>query len=67
MRLFGYRWLLQYAHGVSVLSFSINRFLNELHLGKLSETAAHNPRPREAQGRDFLPAKSLKLRRASKK
>ena len=38
MRLFGNRWLLQYAHGVSVLSFSFSRFLNELHLGKLSET-----------------------------
>src|SRR5215472_5156056 len=40
-----------YAHGVSVLSFSFSRFLNELHLGKLSETvvvhgnAPHN-RPR---------------------
>jgi hypothetical protein len=31
MRLFGYRRLLQYAHGVSVLSFSFSRFLNELH------------------------------------
>jgi hypothetical protein len=50
-RLFGNRWLFQYAHGVSVLSFSFSRFLNELHLGKLSETvivhgnAPHN-RPR---------------------
>ena len=49
-RLFGNR-LLQYAHGESVLSISINLFLNELHLGKLSETvivhgnAPHN-RPR---------------------
>jgi len=48
--LFGNR-LLQYAHGESVLSISINLFLNELHLGKLSETvivhgnAPHN-RPR---------------------
>jgi hypothetical protein len=41
-RLFGNRWLPQYAHGVSnrFLSFSSNyRFLmRELHLGKLSET-----------------------------
>src|SRR5262249_8821008 len=37
-RLFGNRCPLQYAHGESVLSISINLFLNELHLGKLSET-----------------------------
>src|SRR5215467_12456427 len=50
-RLFGNRWLLQYAHGVSVLSFSFSRFLNELNLGKLSETVivhgnAPHDRPR---------------------
>jgi hypothetical protein len=51
VRLFGNRWLLQYAHGISVLSFSFSRFLNELHLGKLSETVvvvsnAPHDRPR---------------------
>src|SRR5262249_1265714 len=50
-RLFGHRWLLQYAHGVSVLSFWFSRFLNELNLGKLSQTVivhvnAPHDRPR---------------------
>jgi hypothetical protein len=42
--------LLQLRAKQSVLSFSFNRFLNELHLGKLSETVvvrSHSPaRPR---------------------
>src|SRR5215469_11500978 len=51
MRLSGYRRLLQCAHGVSVLSFSFSRFLNESLLGKLSETVvlqgnAPHDRPR---------------------
>src|SRR5262245_14627670 len=52
-RLFGNRWLPQYAHGVSVLSFSSNHRLlfGELQLGKLSETVvghgnAPHDRPR---------------------